>query len=112
MELLERDVGDLRLLLQLAAGTDVEVLILLNEAARQGPAPLERRIPALDQQDFEPLVANREDDDVGRHGQSRHAEFRHDPMFQEIVILMGLAFNTIVLLFLLLQRGNVRVHLP
>ena len=39
VELLERDAGDPRLLLQLAAGTDVEILILLDEPARQGPLP-------------------------------------------------------------------------
>ena len=79
MELLERQAGDAGLLLQLATGADIQVFIRLDQAARQGPTSLERRVSSLDEQDFETPTANREDHDVGRHGQGRQAILRHVP---------------------------------
>ena len=82
VKLLERDTGDAGLLLQLTADTIVEILILLDEPARQCPLSLKRRVAALDQQDLEAIIPNGEDDDVGRHGQRRHAKLRHIPVPQ------------------------------
>ena len=59
----DQDAG---LLLQLAAGGAVEVVVGLDEAAGQGPAPPERMAPALDQQHRESARPHREQHDVDR----------------------------------------------
>ena len=47
VELLELDTGDLRFLFELAMGTEIEILILFDQAAGQRPLTLVRRILAV-----------------------------------------------------------------
>src|SRR5437870_4078148 len=63
------------LLRQLPLGCGGQVLVFMNEAARQCPGPTERLLIALDQEDLQPEVLQRatdcEQDDIHRHGGAR-----------------------------------------
>src|SRR5690606_24294931 len=80
IELLEVDVGDARLLLELAARRLVKGLVDSHEAAGQRPRVLERRQLALDQQHLEVGPAARSESGPLH---LRLAETEHDTIHRE-----------------------------